>query len=772
MMKKYSLSFLLLLIPAILFSGNINIIPKPALVKEKHGSFRLQAGINIETGSNDPEIRRLAGFLAEMITLAGGPVPSITENSDPGRQTAVIRLMIKPELNRPEGSYSLDVDRKKILIEASGGQGIFYGIQSLLQLLPVRDDRSKNKAGIREMRIPCILIEDQARFAYRGMHLDVCRHFFPVAFIKQYLDLMAMYKYNVFHWHLTDDQGWRIQIDQYPKLTAVGAWRKGTQVEKSDVTDNQVYGGFYTKSEIREIVAYAGDRYITVIPEIEMPGHAVAALTAYPEYSCTGGPFEVRTMWGVSDDIFCAGKEATFHFLQDILTEVMELFPSPFIHIGGDEAPKTRWKQCTHCQQRIRDEELNDEHELQSYFVKRIGKFLNANGRKLIGWDEILEGGLAPEATVMSWRGTEGGIEAARLGHDVIMTPGSHCYLDHYQADPAYEPLAIGGFTPLKKVYGFEPVPEALQPEEQQHILGAQANLWTEYIDKGDHVIYMAYPRAIALAEVNWSPSDSRNWDDFTGRLGHHFKLLDRKNIPYCKSLYDVNISTLPGEGKSPLLLVLGTDWKNTVIRYTLDGSEPGLTSPAYKKPFPLSASTTLRAAVFSKGEKLGRTNDRQVNVNLASGKKVSILQAYSSKYPGRGDNTVADGMHGTLSFGGGAWQGYLSNDCEFILDLAEIKTVRSVTATFLKNIYSWIFLPVSFDVSLSADGKDFQAAGRVEAVPERYPGLEIRPFRVETGGSSARYIKIRAKNAGVNPPWHESAGQPCWIFIDEVVVE
>ncbi len=771
-MKKFLLPFLLLLIPAVLFSGNLNIIPKPALMKEKRGTFRLTAGIAIETGSIDPEIKLLAGYLAEMTARAGGPLPAISEYIKPGRQNGRIRLMINPGLKGPPGSYTLDIGRKMILIEASGGQGIFYGIQSLLQLFPVNDDLTENTAKGKVIRIPCVHIEDHARFSYRGMHLDVCRHFFPVEFIKKYLDLMSFYKYNVFHWHLTDDQGWRIQIDRYPGLTSVGAWRKGTQVEKSDVTDNQVYGGYYTKSQIREIVAYASDRYITVIPEIEMPGHAVAALTAYPQYSCTGGPFEVRTMWGVSDDVFCAGKDATFEFLQDILTEVMELFPSQYIHIGGDEAPKSRWKQCVHCQQRIRDKELNDEHELQSYFIKRIGQFLNANGRKLIGWDEIMEGGLAPQATVMSWRGTEGGIEAARLGHDVIMTPGSHCYFDHYQADPAYEPLAIGGFTPLKKVYGFEPVPEALREAERKHILGAQANLWTEYIDNGDHLIYMAYPRAIALAEVNWSPPGSRNWDEFTERLGHHFKLLDRDKVAYCKSLYDVNISTLPGKGKSPLLLVLGTDWKGMKIRYTLDGSEPGPASSTYNSPVPLTTATTVRAAVYSKGEKPGRTNDRHISVNLASGKKVNILKPYSPKYPGKGDNTVVDGMHGTLSFGGGAWQGYLSNDCEIILDLGEATSVHAVTATFLKNIYSWIFLPVSVDVSLSPDGNDFREAGRIEAVPERYPGLEIRPFRIETGGINTRFIRIRAKNAGVNPAWHESAGQPCWVFIDEVVVE
>ncbi len=381
--------------------------------------------------------------------------------------------------------------------------------------------------------LPRCKITDYPRYSYRGLHLDVCRHMFPVGFIKKYIDLMAMHKMNSFHWHLTEDQGWRIEIKKYPLLTSVGAWRKSSPVGRNEGQDSIPYGGFYTQDEVRDIVEYARKRFITVIPEIELPGHAQAALASYPHLSCTGGPFEVWTWWGVSENIYCAGNEQVFEFLEGVLTEVMHLFPSPYIHIGGDEAPKTRWKACPKCQRRIRSEKLADEHQLQSYFVTRIEKFLNSQGRNIIGWDEILEGGLAPNATVMSWRGTQGGIETARLKHPVIMTPGSPCYFDHYQADPSLEPLAICCFNPLEKVYAFEPTPQELTPEEATYIIGAQGNLWTEYIKTPEHAEYMAYPRAIALAEVVWSPKDKRNYDDFLIRLESHKLRLDYRGVNY-----------------------------------------------------------------------------------------------------------------------------------------------------------------------------------------------------------------------------------------------
>ncbi|MBD3288798.1 family 20 glycosylhydrolase, partial [candidate division KSB1 bacterium] len=391
-----------------------------------------------------------------------------------------------------------------------------------------------------EWQIPCVEIRDEPRFSWRGMHLDVCRHFMPVEFVKKYIDLLAMFKFNRFHWHLTEDQGWRIEIKKFPKLSKISAWRSETLVgharNKPEEYDGTPHGGFYTQEQIRDVVAYAKSRYIEVVPEIEMPGHSVAALAAYPEISCTGGPFEVAKKWGIFEDVYCAGKERTFQFLQGVLLEVIELFPYKYIHIGGDECPKARWKKCSDCQQRIKEEDLEDEAELQSYFIKRIEKFLQQKNRQIIGWDEILEGGLAPEATVMSWRGMKGGVEAARHGHDVIMTPTSHCYFDYYQADPDSEPLAIGGYLPLDTVYSFEPVPEELTEKEAQHVLGAQGNVWTEYMKTPDHVEYMIMPRMLALSEVVWSPEKLRNFEYFLSRVKLHLKRFDYADINYSKS--------------------------------------------------------------------------------------------------------------------------------------------------------------------------------------------------------------------------------------------
>jgi hexosaminidase len=406
-------------------------------------------------------------------------------------------------------------------------------MQTLIQIIP---DNAK--------KIPFVEITDYPRFAYRGLHLDVGRHMFPVAFIKKYIDVLAHHKMNRFHWHLTEDQGWRIEIKKYPKLQEIAAYRSETQVGKGGTKaratakyDGQRYGGFYTQEEVKDIVKYAADRHVTVIPEIELPGHAQAALTAYPNLGCTGGPYEVAKGWGVFTDVYCAGKEETFTFLQDVFDEVLPLFPSKYIHIGGDECPKNKWKTCPYCQKRIKKEKLGDEHALQSYFIQRIEKYLNSKGRQIIGWDEILEGGLAPNASVMSWRGEEGGIAAAEQNHDVVMTPVGWCYFDYAQDTSASEPLSIGNYLPINKVYSYEPVPSQLNPEQASHILGAQANVWTEYMKTPEQVEYMVYPRASAMAEVVWSPKDQRDYPDFVDRMKTHVKRLADWKVNYAKQI-------------------------------------------------------------------------------------------------------------------------------------------------------------------------------------------------------------------------------------------
>jgi hexosaminidase len=499
----------------------ISIVPQPVAVEVTGGYYTFSPVVTLSARTE--EEKNVAAFLVEFFRTRQLQAEIVQDSV----ADIVFRSFVSKEY-LPEGYNHIKIDEQGVDIFSTSASGLFYGAQSLMQLIN-QDEQSS--------RVPFIKITDFPRFEWRGLHLDVCRHFYPVEFVKRYIDLMAMYKFNTFHWHLTEDQGWRIEIKKYPKLQEIGAYRKETLIghysNQPHQFDGERYGGYYTQEEIKEVVAYAAQRFITIVPEIEMPGHSLAALSAYPPLGCTGGPYEAATLWGVFDDVYCAGKESTFEFLQDVLDEVLELFPSEYIHVGGDECPKTRWKACAHCQQRIKTEKLADEHELQSYFIQRIEKYLNAKGRKLIGWDEILEGGLAPNATVMSWRGENGGIAAAQAAHNVVMTPGFALYFDHYQGNPDTEPVAIGGNTPLKKVYEYDPVPQSLSQEEQVYILGAQANVWTEYIKTTDHVEYMVYPRALALAEVVWSPKDSRNWENFVERLPHQLKMLDKRNVKY-----------------------------------------------------------------------------------------------------------------------------------------------------------------------------------------------------------------------------------------------
>lgn len=474
---------------------SVAIIPEPASLETRPGVFTPGQRTRIVADAGLQSAAPLLGFRV-------------------GRTGEIILTTrdAKPSLG-PEG-YELTVTTNRVVIRAPQPAGIFYGTQTLRQLLPGP--------------IPCLHIEDQPRFQWRGALLDVGRHFFRKDFLKRYIDLLAFHKLNVLQLHLTDDQGWRVEIKKYPKLTRIGSWRAET------TGDGKRHGGYYTQYDLREIVAYAAERHITIVPEIEMPGHSLSALAAYPELSCTGGPFKVRTKWGIEPDVHCAGNEKTFEFLQNVLDEVMAIFPSEFIHIGGDECPKYRWKTCPKCQARIKTEGLKDEHELQSYFVRRIEKYLNSKGRRLIGWTEIREGGLARNAAIMDWKG--GAVEAASEGHDVVMSPTTHCYFDYYQSqDKTTEPKAIGGFLPLSKVYWFEPVPAKLAPEFHKHILGAQANLWTEYIPTPPQAEYMTFPRLCALAEVVWSPIAKRNWEDFSVRLTQHLKRLDALGVNYRK---------------------------------------------------------------------------------------------------------------------------------------------------------------------------------------------------------------------------------------------
>ncbi len=525
MLKSIVLSFLTLLIVLPLTAqragqvSQINIVPRPVQLLTSKGSLDLKKrALTIQSFNADTSI---VSLLNELLRSK-----DTEADRTPRTKGFPINLIIIDTLKilGSEG-YTVSVSKKGISIISNTEAGLFYGIQTFIQLTPLTGTK-----------IPFVEITDYPRFAYRGLHLDVCRHMFPVEFVKKYIDLMAKHKFNRFHWHLTDDQGWRIEIKKYPKLQQIAAYRNGTVIGhagNSNKYDTIRYGGYYTQEEIKDVIQYAAERYVTIIPEIEMPGHATAAIAAYPELGCRGDQVQTERTFGVFDPIFCAGRESTFTFLENVLTEVMDLFPGTYIHVGGDEAPKTRWKECPHCQKRIKDNDLKDEHELQSYFINRIEKFVNTKGRQIIGWDEILEGGLAPNATVMSWRGEEGGIAAAKQKHNVIMTPGNWCYFDHYQDTSKTEPMAIGGLTPVREVYTYEPLPAQLAADETQYILGAQANLWTEYILSSQQAEYMVYPRACALAEVVWSPKEKHDYLDFLQRMETHLKRLKNWNVNY-----------------------------------------------------------------------------------------------------------------------------------------------------------------------------------------------------------------------------------------------
>ena len=573
--------------------GILSLVPLPDSVAVRSGSFHFDGRTSLQVSSSSPALKEAGQFLASRLRVSTGyPFPVDTAAAlKPGAppENAVRISLASPGVSWKSGAYELVVAKTGIGIIAADPAGAFYALQTLFQLLPVEFEYGSPVYGV-AWEVPCVEIRDAPRFPWRGMHLDVGRHFFGKKFVEEYIDLIARYKFNVFHWHLTDDQGWRIEIRKYPRLTSVGSWRKET------LGDGQPHGGFYTQDEIREVVAYARERSVTVVPEIEMPGHATAALASYPELSCTGGPFDVQTKWRIFEDVYCAGNDTTFEFLQDVLTEVIDLFPGTFIHIGGDECPKTRWKTCPRCQARIRAEGLSGEHELQSYFIRRIEKFLNVHGKRLIGWDEILEGGLAPNATVMSWRGIDGGIAAASSGHDVVMTPTSNCYFDYSQGLTG-ELDATGNYLPLDRVYSYEPVPPGLTKDQARHILGAQGNVWTEYIADGSRAEYMAFPRACAMSEVVWSPPEKKNFRNFSERMALQYDRLVARGV-------NVRIPPPAGfEGNAVLFadtaITIVSQVPGSVVRYTTDGSVPGAGSRRATGPIPVHSSMTIRAGTF-----------------------------------------------------------------------------------------------------------------------------------------------------------------------------
>lgn len=755
---KHKYILLTLFLTAICFGqSTVSLIPMPQKISYQSGSFVLHSKTVIQT--NDVTSFE-ALFLKESIKNQTGLELKIVKEAPNNVATITLVFDVKhPDATNFKENYTLEVAAKSITIKAAKNQGVFYGIQTLLQLIPFEHQS--------DIKIPCLQLVDHPKFKWRGMHLDVGRHFFPAEFIKKYIDYIAMYKMNTFHWHLTEDQGWRIEIKKYPKLTQVGAWREGSMVGhyNEQKFDSLHYGGFYTQDEIKEIVAYATARHITIVPEIEMPGHSLAALAAYPELSCTGGPFEVGKKWGVFDDVYCP-KEETFTFLENVLTEVMALFPSEYIHIGGDECPKTRWKNCTHCQKIIAEKELKDEHELQSYFIQRIEKFVNSKGRKIIGWDEILEGGLAPNAAVMSWRGTEGGISAAKEKHFVVMTPGSHCYFDHYQGEPKNEPIAIGGYTNVEKVYAFNPIPKELTPEEATYILGAQANVWTEYMNTPEHVEYMIMPRMAALSEVLWGTSDTSKYKNFEQRLIQHFSVYDHKGINYSKALFEVTSKVHPAENGVAFEL---QSVHPKGIKYTTDGSEPNASSLSYEKPILVTANQTIKAAYFENDKAKSATLEQLFAISKSTGKTIELLHQPHENYGIGGGFTLVDGMKGNTSKFGRDWLGFWGKDLHATIDLGTVLSVSKVEISTLTAPASWIYYPKNITIWVAKEGENFEQLAAITAEEmEQNNGKLVVNFDKQR----AQKIRVIAQNNGIIPDGKPGAGSNSWLFIDEISVE
>jgi hexosaminidase len=755
-MSKRTLSLILSTFLTVwpLVSGAFSVVPQAHQTKFGKGNCRLDRHVQVRVNGGTTVLQFERTYLSAYLQRHNAGIGVAN------RDSLEILLQIDNKLSKTPMKHVIRIAPNQILVSGGSAQAVFHGINSVAQLF-----LTWNKKDL----LACRTIQDAPKFSWRGMHLDVCRHFFPVKFIKKYIDLLALYKMNVFHWHLTEDQAWRIEIKKYPKLTEIGAWRKGTMVGPYDEQkfDTIRYGGFYTQEQIKEIVQYAADRHITVVPEIEMPGHALAALAAHPEFSCTGGPFEVARGWGVFDDVFCA-KDETFQFLEDVLSEVLELFPSTYIHIGGDECPKVRWKSCAKCQNTMKQNGLKDEHELQSYFVQRIEKFLNSKGRKLIGWDEILEGGLAPGAAVMSWRGTQGGIEAARMKHHVVMTPGSHCYFDHYQGNPKYEPLAFGGYTTLEKVYGFNPIPAELNKKEAQYILGAQGNVWTEYMDSEKQVEYMVLPRLLALSEVLWGTSNPVMYDRFLQRVEQHMKhIFGTLGYNFSKSIYAVELKVEMENGQlfarliSPVVKEvfydLGKPWSHT--------------SQVYSGRIPIQKSITLHYGhVYDNKLMDAMTFEQRFVVNKATAKPIELLHQPHQNYASGGANTLIDGIQSDGRHFGNGWLGFSGTDLVATIDLMEEGPLNTLGINVLERKGSWIFYPSEVIFEGSLDGKNYvkMASADLEII-KKLKGKLMLPV---IASRIVRYVRVTATNAGVIPDGLPGAGNKAWLFVEEIVVE
>ena len=747
--------------------ADYQVIPMPHEIVAAQGSpFVLKSGVKILYPEGNAQMQRNAELLAEYLKTATGKDFAVEAGTE-GKNAIVLALGVD---NKNPEAYELKVAGEGVTVKGATEAGVFYGIQTLRKSLPV--------AVGANISLPAVDIKDAPRFAYRGAHFDTSRHFFTVDEVKTYIDMLALHNMNRMHWHFTEDQGWRIEIKKYPKLTEIGSKRSETVIGKnSGKYDGVPHEGFYTQEEAKEIVKYAAERFITVIPEIDIPGHMQAALASYPELGCTGGPYEVWKMWGVSEDVLCIGNNQSLKFLEDVFAELIEIFPSEYIHIGGDECPKVRWAQCPKCQARIKqlglksDAKHTKEERLQSYVISHVEKFLNEHGRQIIGWDEILEGGLAPNATVMSWRGEGGGIEAAKQHHDVIMTPNTYLYFDYYQSkDTDNEPLAIGGYLPVERVYSYEPMPKSLTPDEQKYIKGVQANLWTEYIPTFSHAQYMVLPRWAALAEVQWSAPEKKDYANFLSRLPRLIQWYDAEGYNYAKHVFDVTAEFTPNTTDGTLDITLNT-LDDAPIHYTLDGSEPTAASPRAEGVVKVKENAVFSAkALRPTGD--SRVLTEKICFSKSSMKPIVANQPVNNQYKFKGESTLVDGLKGNGNYKTGRWIAFFKNDMDVTIDLQQSTEISRVALSTCVEKGDWVFDARGLTVEVSADGKNF-----TKVASESYPAMKeddkngVYHHELTFDPVQARYVRVIAPTEQSMPAWHGGKGSPAFLFVDEIEI-
>ncbi|MCH5327548.1 MAG: family 20 glycosylhydrolase [Coprobacter sp.] len=752
------------------------LIPYPNRIEQLPGRFVFDNQTNVFVSPDcGDEIARIASdFVGHFNDISGKTISLSTTES------AKNTLTVKRDETLGEEAYKLAIDKKKIEITVSSPNGLRLALQTVKQLLPTAI-YGKVEAADADWSVPCANIEDEPRFGYRGMHLDVCRHFFDTDEVKRYLDVMAAHKLNVLHWHLTEDQGWRIEIKKYPKLTEIGSIRPKTMIAKEwDNYDNTPYGGYYTQEQLREIVDYAAGLGITIIPEIDLPGHMQAALASYPHLGCTGGPYEVSGQWGVRDDVLCVGKESTFEFIENVLLEVMDIFPSKYIHIGGDECPKVRWEKCQACQARIRqlglkdDEEGKAEHHLQSNVMIRIAEFLNQHGRSIIGWDEILEGKLEKKITVMSWRGEEGGIKAVSQGHQAIMTPTNPLYFDYYQTqDTEHEPLCIGGHNPVEKVYAYNPIPKVMTEEQAKLVLGVQANLWTEYISTPEQLEYMLLPRLAALSEIQWTQVENKDYDRFLHNLDKMFAIYDVMGLQYATHVFDVKGEYTVKEGKEGIEVSFQT-MGNAPIYYTLDGSEPTTQSTLYTAPFfiiPESDSCQLKA-VAVRPDRNSRTLEKTFRFSKSTGHFASLKDQPSEKYTFTGATLLTDGIRGDFNYANGCWLGFINTPVDATIDLGKSQEISSVKTGSLVQYSEYVFPPTKITVYAADGNEEMKMVGTTDfPVAPTQDEDGVREYSCDFAPVQASKVRVVIETTSQIPAWHGAKGEKGWLFIDEITV-